>query len=232
MKKFFYFLLLAIAVQGAAAQQNTSFSLIDLLYPTNGLEPVISQTTIELHHGKHLQGYVNNVNKLVKDTSWEGKTIEDIVRGSEGSLYDNAGQMLNHNLYFTGRADQLAGSAALQVAGQSDRSVQAEASGIGGGKLYLGLGAEWAKDADIWLALLRANDGDLLVAGKLAFDGQFFFNGQLCVWAKQGGKILSSQVYVSCGSFYWKCVAHIDILLKQSNQTEHSLENPVLFLIL
>ena len=101
MKKFFYSLLLAIAVQGAAAQQNTSFSLIDLPYPTNGLEPVISQTTIELHHGKHLQGYVNNVNKLVKDTSWEGKTIEDIVRGSEGSLYDNAGQMLNHNLYFT-----------------------------------------------------------------------------------------------------------------------------------
>ena len=69
MKKFFYSLLLAIAVQGAAAQQNTSFSLIDLPYPTNGLEPVISQTTIELHHGKHLQGYVNNVNKLVKDTS-------------------------------------------------------------------------------------------------------------------------------------------------------------------
>src|SRR5699024_4778456 len=53
------------------------------------------------------------------------------------------------NLYLTGRADQLAGSAALQVAGQSDRSVQAEASGIGGGKLYLGLGTEWAKDADI-----------------------------------------------------------------------------------
>ena len=100
------------------------------------------------------------------------------------------------NLYLTGRADQLAGSAALQVAGQSDRSVQAEASGIGGGKLYLGLGAEWAKDADIWLALLRANDGDLLVAGKLAFDGQFFLNGQLCVWAKQGGK--SSAVRCTC----------------------------------
>ena len=51
------------------------------------------------------------------------------------------------NLYFTSRADQLAGSAALQVAGQSDRSVQAEASGIGGGKLYLGLGAEWGMDS-------------------------------------------------------------------------------------
>lgn len=65
------------------------------------MEPVISKQTIELHYGKHLQGYANNVNKLVPGTQWEGKSLEEIVATSEGSLYNNAGQLLNHNIYFT-----------------------------------------------------------------------------------------------------------------------------------
>lgn len=103
MKNSLYSLLLAATVQGAAAQKDVEpFTLVSLPYPTNGLEPVISKTTVELHYGKHLQTYVNNVNKLVKGTEWEGKSVEDIVKNSDGALYNNAGQMLNHDLYFTG----------------------------------------------------------------------------------------------------------------------------------
>lgn len=101
MKKLFATILLAAGTLVAMAQSTAPFTLLTLPYATDALAPVISKQTMELHHGKHLQGYVNNVNKLVKGTEFEGKTIEEIVKNSKGGLYNNAGQMLNHNLYFT-----------------------------------------------------------------------------------------------------------------------------------
>lgn len=75
--------------------------LVKLPYATDALEPVISKQTIELHHGKHLQGYVNNLNNLIQGTKFENADLETIVKESEGGLFNNAGQVLNHNLYFT-----------------------------------------------------------------------------------------------------------------------------------
>ena len=77
------------------------FSLISLPYAPNALEPVISQETIEYHHGKHLQTYVDNLNKLVAGTEFEAMPLEEIVAKSQGAIFNNAGQILNHNLYFT-----------------------------------------------------------------------------------------------------------------------------------
>ena len=77
------------------------FTLIELPYATDALEPVISKQTMELHHGKHLQGYVNNLNNLIKGTKYENMELIDIVKQSDGALFNNAGQTLNHNLYFT-----------------------------------------------------------------------------------------------------------------------------------
>jgi Fe-Mn family superoxide dismutase len=77
------------------------FELLTLPYATNALEPVISQQTIEFHHGKHLQTYVNNLNNLVQGTNFENADIESIVRESDGGIFNNAGQVLNHNLFFT-----------------------------------------------------------------------------------------------------------------------------------
>jgi Fe-Mn family superoxide dismutase len=76
------------------------FSLITLPYAPNALEPVISQETIEYHHGKHLQTYVDNLNKLVAGTEFESMPLEEIVAKSQGAIFNNAGQILNHNLYF------------------------------------------------------------------------------------------------------------------------------------
>ena len=76
------------------------FTLITLPYAPNALEPVISQETIEYHHGKHLQTYVDNLNKLVAGTEFESMPLEQIVAKSQGAIFNNAGQILNHNLYF------------------------------------------------------------------------------------------------------------------------------------
>ena len=76
-------------------------SLISLPYGQNALEPVISAETLSYHHGKHLQTYVDNLNKLIAGTEFENMTLEEIVCKSQGGIFNNAGQILNHNLYFT-----------------------------------------------------------------------------------------------------------------------------------
>lgn len=75
------------------------FKLIDL--PYKSLAPVISDETLSFHHGKHLQAYVDNLNKLIAGTELEGKSLEEIVKASTGGVFNNAGQILNHELYFT-----------------------------------------------------------------------------------------------------------------------------------
>ena len=76
------------------------FSLIQLPYSLDALEPVISARTLEFHYGKHLQGYVDNLNKLFPGTPFEGMPLEEIVRKADGAIFNNAGQILNHNMYF------------------------------------------------------------------------------------------------------------------------------------
>ncbi|MBQ9310493.1 MAG: superoxide dismutase [Bacteroidales bacterium] len=77
------------------------FELITLPYAPDALQPAISAETLAFHHGKHLQTYVNNLNAAVAGTPFEGKSLEEIVRSAEGGIFNNAGQILNHNLYFT-----------------------------------------------------------------------------------------------------------------------------------
>ena len=79
---------------------NQNFTLMALPYGQEALEPVISRETIEYHHGKHLQAYVDNLNKLIAGTEYEGMTLEEIVCKAQGGIFNNAGQILNHNLYF------------------------------------------------------------------------------------------------------------------------------------
>ena len=76
------------------------FELMALPYTPESLEPVISRETIAFHHGKHLAGYVNNLNALLPGTQWEHLPLEEIVKQAEGGVLNNAGQILNHNLYF------------------------------------------------------------------------------------------------------------------------------------
>lgn len=76
------------------------FELMVLPYAPEALEPVISRETIAFHHGKHLAGYVNNLNGLLEGSPLAGLPLEEIVMKAEGGMLNNAGQILNHNLYF------------------------------------------------------------------------------------------------------------------------------------
>jgi Fe-Mn family superoxide dismutase len=82
-------------------EQIMTHQMPKLPYTNDGLEAVISKQTIDFHYGKHLQTYVNNLNNLIKGTEFEEKTLEEIVSGApEGGIFNNAGQVLNHTLYF------------------------------------------------------------------------------------------------------------------------------------
>ena len=76
------------------------FELMALPYAPEALEPVISKETIGFHYGKHLAGYVNNLNGLLSGSGFEEATLEEMVCKATGGMLNNAGQILNHNLYF------------------------------------------------------------------------------------------------------------------------------------
>src|SRR3569832_1167993 len=76
-----------------------TFTLPDLPYAHDALAPHMSKETLEFHHDKHHQAYVTNGNNLLKGTEFEGKSLEEIVKGSfgkNGPLFNNAGQHYNH----------------------------------------------------------------------------------------------------------------------------------------
>lgn len=153
--------------------------LIKLPYEANALEPVISQKTIEFHHGKHLQAYVNNLNNLIAGTKYENMSLEDIVKDSEGGIFNNAGQILNHNMYFqqfspdaNGRPDEIL-LEAIQAEWQTFENFQKEfnaaaASLFGSGWVWL------AADKDKKLSIQKeSNAGNPLTKGLqpiLCFD--------------------------------------------------------------
>ena len=76
------------------------FELMALPYAPEALEPVISRETIAFHHGKHLAAYVNNLNGLVEGNPMADLALEEIVCQATGGILNNAGQILNHELYF------------------------------------------------------------------------------------------------------------------------------------
>src|ERR1700730_5740750 len=75
-----------------------SFPLPDLPYPYDALAPFMSRETLEYHHDKHHKAYVDTGNKLLKGTEWQGKALEEVVKGSFGKnagLFNNAAQHYN-----------------------------------------------------------------------------------------------------------------------------------------
>ena len=77
-----------------------NFKLMALPYAEDALEPVISKETISFHHGKHLLAYVNNLNGLLDGSPMADLPLEEIVVKAAGGIQNNAGQVLNHELYF------------------------------------------------------------------------------------------------------------------------------------
>ncbi len=148
------------------------FELIKLPYAADALEPVISQATIEFHHGKHLQAYVNNLNNLIPGTKFENAPLEKIVAESDGAIFNNAGQILNHNLYFTQFSPKGGGEPkgkladAIKATWGSFEDFKKEFNAAGAG--LFGSGWVWlAKDKDGKLSITKEANGSNPVAKGL-----------------------------------------------------------------
>ena len=96
-----------------------AFELPPLPYSDDALAPHISAETIAYHYGKHHKAYVDNLNKLTAGTDWEGKSLEEIVKGSEGGLFNNAAQVWNHTFYWSSLVRVAAASPAVPSATRS-----------------------------------------------------------------------------------------------------------------
>jgi superoxide dismutase, Fe-Mn family len=99
-----------------------SFSLPELPYAGNALEPIISARTIEFHYGKHHQAYVTNLNNLVPGTEFEHMSLEEIIKKSSGGIFNNAAQIWNHTFYWEGFAPNAGGEPKGQIAEAINKS--------------------------------------------------------------------------------------------------------------
>ena len=140
------------------------YELMALPYAPDALEPVISKETIGFHHGKHLQAYVDNLNGLASPPNpspkgegslGELEMLKELVLHSEGAVFNNAGQILNHEMYFmqfkpageTAQGPEGALAAQIEKQWGSVEAFKAEfeAKGVG----LLGSGWVWlSTDAD------------------------------------------------------------------------------------
>ncbi|RXK02594.1 superoxide dismutase [Fe] [Arcobacter sp. CECT 8989] len=76
--------------------------LMKLPYELDALEPQMSKETLEFHYGKHHQTYVTKLNGLIEGTKFENLSLEEIVKSSEGGVFNNAAQVLNHDFFWNG----------------------------------------------------------------------------------------------------------------------------------
>lgn len=79
---------------------NGIFEMPALPFEASALKGVISAETLSFHHGKHLKAYVDNMNKLLPGSGLEGLSLVEVVKRAEGGMFNNAGQVLNHTMYF------------------------------------------------------------------------------------------------------------------------------------
>ena len=95
-----------MATAAAKAVQPLHFDLPPLPYAEDALEPVISRETLALHHGKHHKKYVDTMNELLQKERIQAATLDEVVRASQGKLFNNAAQAWNHDFYWKSLSPQ------------------------------------------------------------------------------------------------------------------------------
>lgn len=98
-----------------------AFELLPLPYAKDALEPHISSETLDFHHGKHHNKYVDTTNQMIAGTEHENRSLEEIIRNSSGGLFNNAAQVWNHNFYWNSMSPNGSGGPQGDLATQIDR---------------------------------------------------------------------------------------------------------------
>ena len=138
------------------------FELMALPYAPDALEPVISKETIAFHHGKHLAAYVNNLNGLLPGSGFEESSLEEIVCKAEGGMLNNAGQILNHELYF----GQFSGDPKLAPTGKLNEAIERDFGSFEAFKEeFVKKGATLFGSGWVWLSADK--DGKLVITQEL-----------------------------------------------------------------
>ena len=147
-----------------------SFSLPDLPYPKNALEPHISEETLEYHYGKHHKTYVDKLNGLVDGTEDANKSLEEIIRNASGGLFNNAAQVWNHTFYWNCMSPNGGGEPAGALADAINRDFGSfetfkerfNESAVGN----FGSGWTWlVQNPDGSLALVNTDDAETPITG-------------------------------------------------------------------
>ena len=143
------------------------FTLTDLPYSHDALQPYMSKETLEYHHDKHHLAYVNNGNNLIKGSEWEGKSIEDVVVGSFGKnagLFNNVGQHYNHMHFWNWMKPNGGGSvpgkiekALVESIGSVDKFKE---DFIAAGTTQFGSGWAWLSVKDGKLVVSKTQNGE------------------------------------------------------------------------
>ncbi|WP_109400342.1 superoxide dismutase [Fe] [Proteus sp. TJ1640] len=148
-----------------------SFELPKLPYALDALEPHISKETLEYHYGKHHQTYVTNLNNLVKGTDLENKSLEEIIKSTDGGIFNNAAQVWNHTFYWNCLAPNAGGAPTGKIAEAINKAFgsfeefkkqfnDAAAKNFGSGWTWL------VKKADGSLAIVNTSNAATPVSGE------------------------------------------------------------------
>ncbi len=145
-----------------------TFKLPDLPYAYDALQPYMSKETLEYHHDKHHQAYVTNGNNLLKGSEFEGKSLEDIVKGSFGknaALFNNAGQHFNHVHFWQwmkpkGGGDKLPGKLAKKIDEDLGGYAKFKEDFIAAGGGQFGSGWAWRSVKNCKLEISKTPNGE------------------------------------------------------------------------
>lgn len=138
-----------------------SFELPELPYAKDALAPHISEETLNYHHGKHHNAYVNKLNDLIKGTEFENMSLEEIIQKSDGGIFNNAAQIWNHTFYFNGFSPDGGGEPSGELA---DKIKQAFGSFDDFVKKFNETGL--ATFGSGWVWLVQDNNGELKIVNS------------------------------------------------------------------
>ncbi len=144
-----------------------SFTLPELPYAYDALQPYMSRETLEFHHDKHHAAYVNTGNNLLKGSELEGKSVEEVVKGSFGKnqpLFNNAGQHYNHIHFWQWMKPNGGGT----IPGKLEKQIAADLGGVDkfkedfiqAGVDQFGSGWAWLAVKDGKLAIMKTPNGE------------------------------------------------------------------------
>jgi Fe-Mn family superoxide dismutase len=144
------------------------FTLPELPYPYDALQPYMSRETLEFHHDKHHAAYVNTGNNLLKGSELEGKSVEEVVQASYGknqALFNNAGQHYNHIHFWQWMKPKGGGGA---IPGGLERRIAEDLGGVDkmkedfiqAGVTQFGSGWCWIAVKDGKLTIMKTPNGE------------------------------------------------------------------------